>query len=261
MIVMSPERYDFLVHSAERGHLSRRYVQIDGSGWAHRRMLIGPGAHQYARILSAGSTSDSAPQTSAARQICPGAAFLSSSTSCRASTAGSSPILLRNRKQSTTVRARGRDLRRHTLEFRVLHAVRERSRAEAGDADRQPFQRWDACLVGDRDPDVARFLGADVVYLQCREQADDRLRSPCADRREGTVPGDVGVCLSVEAPSLTLDQPQPLQAAKLRVADAGCLGVAWAEIGTEICLRETIRNRGFREHQAFSELKNVYICE
>ena len=32
MVVMSPERYDFLVHSAERGHLWREAIRAHGAG-------------------------------------------------------------------------------------------------------------------------------------------------------------------------------------------------------------------------------------
>jgi len=32
MVVMSPERYDFLVHSAERGHMWREAIRAHGAG-------------------------------------------------------------------------------------------------------------------------------------------------------------------------------------------------------------------------------------
>ena len=75
-------------------------------------------------------------------------------------------------------------------------------------------------LCADRDPDIARKLGADFVNAQGGQQADDGARDPRADGGVGVVLGQFGLGEAVETARHPLHRSIVHQASERAGVDA-----------------------------------------
>ena len=165
--------------------------------------------------------------------------------------------MLRNRKQSTTVRAgvvifagtpsNSVSTTPYVRDAALNRVMRTGSLPRAGTRDLWgiAIQTWCGICV----PMSYTSSAVSRQTTACRARAQT-----AADRM---VARDVGTRLPVEAPPFALDQTEVLQAPKLVVADAGRLRVTRTEERTETRLGEPLVYRGFLNHRASNFHKNV----
>ncbi len=94
----------------------------------------------------------------------------------RASSATSRPILFRYLKQSATVRAMPVTRIATPSTTWVSMPDIQRVAREAHHPQRGPIQPWNPILGSDRNPDLERCLGGQLVEAQCGQQAKPRFR-------------------------------------------------------------------------------------
>ena len=88
---------------------------------------------------------------------------------------------------------------------------------------------WGVRALRDGDPDLRRKLGADVVYVQRREQTDDGAVHAGGHGAMRVVLGDLGVGAAVEAAAEALDGAFVHEPPQRPGVDAPVGGVAGAE--------------------------------